>query len=191
MEPKRKYNESIMISSGRKIIPTDEVLFNEIQSAIDFKEVCQWQKDADISENNLNKKYLNYANQFEGILEDDEFLFKLYQFAHLKSRMELIRRFKEDKISISIFSDKYGNKYLKAKAAFPEYSFIGGKKKTTYKSVSIHLGKLDDFKGGVNDEKAKSKARELLLGKAKLMMELQYADSELSKQVIKKLLKSK
>lgn len=190
METKRKYNEPITISSGRKIIPTDEILFNEIQSAIDFKEVCQGQKDADVSENSLNKKYLNFAEYFEGILEDDDFLLKLYHFAHLKSQMELIRRFKEDKISISIFSDKYGNKYLKAKAAFPEYSFIDGKKKTTYKSVSIHLGKLDDFKGGVNDEKAKSKARELLLGKAKLMMELQYIDNDNMKQAIKKKLKN-
>lgn len=182
MEKIRKYNERIWISSIKgAIIPTDEVLFHEIQAAIDFKKECEWQKDADITENQLNRNYLSLAEQFEGILNDDNFLVKLYHFAHLKSRMDLIRRCKEDKISISVFSDKYGNKYLKAKVAFPIFTFVDGKKKTTYKSISIHLGKLDAYKDGINDKKAIAIAREQLLRKAKLMMELQ---NEPSKEII-------
>ena len=38
------------------------------------------------------------------------------------------------------------------------------------KSMSIHLGKLDDYKNGVNDKKAISIAREKLLGKVKDFM---------------------
>jgi hypothetical protein len=185
MDKIRKYNERILIPSSRKvIIPTDEVLFHEIQAAIDYKKECQCQKDADTSENLLNRNYLIYAEQFEGILEDDVFLVKLYNLAHLKSRMELIRRCKEDKISISVFSDKYGNKYLKAKAAFPEYSFVDGKKRTKYKSLSIHLGRLEEFKDGVMDKKAIATAREKLLHKAKMMMDVIKARNENSKENI-------
>jgi len=188
MESTRKYNERILIPSSRKVlIPTDEELFHEIQAVIDFKKECQLQQDADDSERHLNKNYLLYAEQFESILNDDDFLVKLYHLAHLKSRMELIRRCKEDKISISVFSDKYGNKYLKAKAAYPIFTFIDGKKKTTYKSISIHLGKLDAFKDGINDKKAIALAREQLLHKAKLMMDLKYAQNENSEEIIKKI----
>lgn len=189
MENRRRYNERIYLeTSNRVIIPTDEEFFHEIQAAIDFKKECEWQQDADTSEKLLNRNYLLYAEQFEEILEDDDFLFKLYGLVHLKSRMELIRRCKEDKISISIFSDKYGNKYLKAKASFPEYSFVDGKKKTKYKSISIHLGKLEEFKDGVNDEKAIAMAREKLLHKAKMMMDLKKATNETSKEAMKKLI---
>lgn len=185
----RRYNEPIKIPSQNQVIhPEDEILFQEIQTVIDYKKNCPIVGELDSSEFQLNRNYLAFVEQFEEILSDDNFLVKLYHFSHFKSRLELIRRCKEDKISISVISDKYGNKYLKAKAAFPIYTFVDGKKKTNNKTISVHLGKLDDYKEGINDKIAKSKARGLLLHKAKLMMESEQATSKTSKDFLKKLM---
>lgn len=185
----RRYNEPIKIPSQNQVIhPEDEILFQEIQTVIDYKKNCPIVGELDSSEFQLNRNYLAFVEQFEEILSDDNFLVKLYHFSHFKSRLELIRRCKEDKISISVISDKYGNKYLKAKAAFPIYTFVDGKKKTNNKTISVHLGKLDDYKEGINDKIVKSKARGLLLHKAKLMMESEQATSKTSKDFLKKLM---
>ena len=171
MKSKRKYNEPIKLSKGKMIIPDEEVLFHEMQAAIDYKDKCEWHTDEHNAENRLNEKYSLYTNGLEGILDDEEFLDKLYHFAHYIQRMEVIRKCKEEKISISVFSDKYGNEYLMAKSEYPEYIFVNGKKKTNNRSISAHVGKLEDFEDGVNDVRAIAIAREKILKKAVDMLD--------------------
>ena len=109
------------MDSGRRIILDEETIFFEIQSLFDYSEMITGDSKLDID-------YKRYSKELKSIMSDDDFLVKLAFLSRFMNRMEIIRKLKNDKISMSELTDKYGNKYLKAKTSFPEYIFKDGKK---------------------------------------------------------------
>jgi len=174
IEVKRKLTDIRLFDNPPRMIrPDEEMLLFEIQAALDLLDKYEAQTGLNPVEQRLNGEYAQHARRIETILKDNKFVEKLYYLAQSLQRMEVIKRVKEEKISISKYTDKYGNAYLKAKTAYPLFRFEDGKKKITHKSISFHLGRLEDFEGGINDEKAIVTARQKLLQKAKQMMDVQ------------------
>jgi hypothetical protein len=163
----RRYDRDIRLDSGKRIILDEETIFFEIQSLFDYSEMITGDSKLDID-------YKRYSKELKSIMSDDDFLVKLAFLSRFMTRMEIIRKLKNDKISMSELTDKYGNKYLKAKTSFPEYTFKDGKKKVVHKSISVHLGKSEDFKGGIESEEVKVLAYEKLLRKVTERMNVKF-----------------
>lgn len=115
--------------------PDDNTLLFELQSLLDFENT--------FSENNeLELHYSRYIDSLKRIISDDEVRVILYTISQVKSRLDLIKKVKEEKISVSIFKDKYLNEYFKAKMGMPEIYYENGKLKTKSKSFSVHIGSV-------------------------------------------------
>jgi hypothetical protein len=115
--------------------PDDNTMLFELQSLLDFEKTFN-------DDNELELYYSKYIDLLKRIISDEEVRVILYNVSQVKSRLELIKKVKEEKISISIFKDKYSNEYFKAKMGMPEIYYENGKLKSKSKSFSVHIGSV-------------------------------------------------
>lgn len=115
--------------------PDENTLLFELQSLLDFENTFK-------DNNELELYYSKKLDLLKEIIFDEQVRAILYKVSIAKSRLELIRKVKEEKISVSIFKDKYSNEYFKAKMGIPEIFYENGKLKTKSKSFSVHIGSV-------------------------------------------------
>lgn len=166
MKQENRTGTRTRIVDGQTIIIDEELLIFELLHLLESAEKFNTTNETNEADGELNSKYMAYLKEVKSMMDDNDFFLKLVRLSRFMNRMEIIQTVKEGKISITTFTNKYGQKYLKAKSAFPQYVFENGKKKVKYKSISCHVGKLEDFKDGVNDEEVQKIARKGIMRKA-------------------------
>lgn len=141
-----------------KPIPDENTMLFELQSLLDFEQTFK-------VNNELELYYSKKLDLLKEIISDDDVRIILYKVSQVKSRLELVRKVKEEKISVSIFKDKYSNEYFKAKMGIPEIFYENGKLKTKSKSFSVHIGSVKKLGTNVVTDEIREIGREKLVEK--------------------------
>lgn len=141
-----------------KPIPDENTMLFELQSLLDFEQTFK-------VNNELELYYSKKLDLLKEIISDDDVRVILYKVSQVKSRLELVRKFLEEKISISIFKDKYSNEYFKAKMGIPEIYYENGKLKNKSKSLSVHIGSVKKLGTNVVTDEIREIGREKLVQK--------------------------
>jgi hypothetical protein len=77
----------------------------------------------------------------------------------------LIKKIKDEKVSVSIFKDKYSNEYFKAKMGMPEIFYENGNLKSKTKSFSVHIGSVKKLGVSTVTDEIRELARTMLTQK--------------------------
>jgi hypothetical protein len=77
-------------------------------------------------------------------------------YLYMKSKLEELEYRLNFHYKLNILNSKTSGQVINAKVKFPYISNEDGKSKYPY--LNVHIGKLSDFKGGVNDPEVKIKA---------------------------------
>lgn len=138
--------------------PDDNTLLFELQSLLDYEKNF-------VEHTDLEMYYSKKLSLLKEIISDEKVRSILYNISNVKSRLELIRKVKEEKVSVSIFKDKYSNEYFKAKMGIPEIYYENGKLKTKSKSFSVHIGSVKKLGTEIITDEVREIGREKLLQK--------------------------
>lgn len=138
--------------------PDENTLMFELQSLIDYEKNFKGNTD-------IEMYYSQTLNTLKKITFDNDVRFILFNISMAKSRLELIRKVKEEKVSISIFKDKYSNEYFKAKMGIPEIFYENGKLRTKSTSFSVHIGSVKKFGTEIITDEIRDIGRKKLLKK--------------------------
>ena len=106
----------------------------------------------ELSEDSIHSELLNLLKgRFERFYESNKDV--IDDFLYMKSKLEELEYRLNFHYKLNILNSKSSGQVINAKVKFPFISKEGGKSKYPY--LNVHIGKLSEFKGGLNDPEVK------------------------------------
>ena len=106
----------------------------------------------ELSENSIHSELLRLLNgRLKRFYESNKDV--IDDYLYMKSKLEELDYRMNLHFKLNILNSKTSGQVINAKVKFPYITKEGGKSKYPY--INVHIGKLSDFKGGLNDPEVK------------------------------------
>jgi hypothetical protein len=106
----------------------------------------------ELSENSIHSELLRLLNgRLKRFYESNKDV--IDDYLYMKSKLEELDYRMNLHFKLNILNSKTSGQVINAKVKFPYITKGGGKSKYPY--LNVHIGKLSDFKGGLNDPEVK------------------------------------